>query len=453
MSTPSQPLVFEGPDPKRLLLEVFAAHGPGAKISEPVAVREGGVLGFFAKMHYRVEVTPPAPGGSPATPAPTPAPRSVAAAVAAADATAAPGATSATGAALAGLIAQTEDEVDLNTSRQESFEEILDKVASSLGEEPGAELALLGAPAIAATPSMPTVAPVTRPGRVLRNDELANAVFSELPLAPLAPGDALVAPRRPPMSPATSAPAAPVHHKTMEEELAGLALEPARRGELGGVVMPAGVSTDLALVGFPLRLLGSRAGELSSLSEAFGLAPVARALPKTAGSLIAVVGSGGRALSAAKAIAAEIGMEHAAIPRALARRGRSAAEDHLVVHDATEAADLSPGWRRGRAVVVTVSVPATADAGEWTRAVLGGLAPSMTLLVASAAAKTEDVQAMVQTIGGVDGLVLEDCGETLTPASVLSAGLPIARLDGQPAGASAWVAVAERALERRSRGW
>lgn len=453
MSTPSQPLVFEGPDPKRLLLEVFAAHGPGAKISEPVAVREGGVLGFFAKMHYRVEVTPPSLADAAPPPIPTPSPVRAARPSSASGAAAA---TSATGAALAGLIEQTEDEVDLNTSRQESFEEILDKVASSLGEEPGAELALLGASSIAATPTAPSAAPVARPGRVLRNDELANAVFTELPLAPYTASDPVLAPRHsveptPASSAATSPP--PARHKTMEEELASLALEPVGASGLGGGVVPASVSTDLALVGFPLRLLGARSGELGSLAEAFALAPVARALPKTPGSLIAVVGAGGRALSAAKVIASEIGMEHAAIPRALARRARSTGEDHLIVHDATEAADLSPGWRRGRAVVVTVSVPSTAGAGEWTRAVLGGLAPSMTLLVASAAAKTEDVQAMVATIGGVDGIVLEDCGETLTPASVLSADLPIARIDGEAASASAWVAVAEQALERRSRGW
>lgn len=469
MSTPSQPLVFEGPDPKRLLLEVFAAHGPGAKISEPVAVRSGGVLGFFAKMHYRVEVTPPttapAPAAADAPVVAAPAPPTARAvgprAGVGADAPAAPAATSATGAALAGLIAQTEDEVDLNSSRRESFEEILDKVASSLGEEPGAELALLGSPALLAAPSASATAPAGRPGRLLRNDELANAVFSELPLTPLSASDSVLASRRPgEPAPARSVPTVPVstrhkpptRHQTMEEELAGLVLKPAAPIEPSGDVMPASVSTDLALVGFPLRLLATRSFELGSLTEAFALAPVARALPKSPGSLIAVVGSGGRALSAAKVIAAEIGMEHAAIPRALARRARSGGEDHLVVHDAAEAADLSPGWRRGRAVVVTVSVPSTVAAGEWARSVLGGLAPSMILLVASAAAKTEDIQAMAETIGGVDGLVLEDCSETLTPASVLSADLAIARIDGQPACASVWAAVAERALERRAKG-
>ncbi len=459
MSTPSQPLVFEGPDPKRLLLEVFATHGPGAKISEPVAIRKGGVFGFFAKMHYRVEVVPsmpPQPAGNPAPTSATPRTGPVVP-----GAPAVPAAESATGAALAWLIEQTEDEVDLNSSRQESFEEILDKVASSLGEEPEAELALLGAHLGATAPPVtsPPRPDATRPARVLRDEEPANALLGHRCLAPLAPSDEV---RTPParffeVSPAPSpmnlaVPPCPAHPKTMEEELAGLDLESTCSGALGRLALPAGLSSDLTLVGFPLRLLRARSVELTSLPEAFALAPFARAVPKTPGSLIAVVGSGGRARTAAKAIAVEIDM-HAAIPRALARRGRSALDDHLVAHDAIEAADLSPGWRRGRAVVVTVSVPTIAGAGEWTRSVLGGLAPSMTLLVASATAKTEDVQARVAAIGGVDGLVLEDCGATFTPASVLSAGLPIARIDGEAASASAWVAVAERALERRSQGW
>ena len=63
MSAPSPQLVFEGPDPERLLLEAWSVHGTQVRITEPVTVRRGGVGGFFPKEPYRIEVVPglPAP--------------------------------------------------------------------------------------------------------------------------------------------------------------------------------------------------------------------------------------------------------------------------------------------------------------------------------------------------------------------------------------------------------
>ncbi len=59
---------FEGPDVQLLLDRIRAEVGPGAKINGAEKIRVGGVLGFFAKEHYRVVVEAPgtAPGPFPA---------------------------------------------------------------------------------------------------------------------------------------------------------------------------------------------------------------------------------------------------------------------------------------------------------------------------------------------------------------------------------------------------
>ena len=50
---------FEGPDVQLLLDQIRADVGPGAKINGAEKIRVGGVLGFFAKEHYRVVVEGP----------------------------------------------------------------------------------------------------------------------------------------------------------------------------------------------------------------------------------------------------------------------------------------------------------------------------------------------------------------------------------------------------------
>jgi len=47
---------FEGPDVQLLLDRIRAEVGPGAKIDGAEKIRVGGVLGFFAKEHFRVMV-------------------------------------------------------------------------------------------------------------------------------------------------------------------------------------------------------------------------------------------------------------------------------------------------------------------------------------------------------------------------------------------------------------
>jgi hypothetical protein len=61
---------FEGPDVQVLLDQIRADLGPGAKINGAEKIRVGGVLGFFAKEHFRVVVEEPGSAGGHPAPAP-----------------------------------------------------------------------------------------------------------------------------------------------------------------------------------------------------------------------------------------------------------------------------------------------------------------------------------------------------------------------------------------------
>lgn len=306
---------------------------------------------------------------------------------------------------LEALVAATEDEVDLSSSRRASFDDILDKVAGSLGDEPSSLGATLPAepPRHAPEPPhhapQPAAAPAT-PGRHLRSSALERPVVEARPWS--APG------QRPPA--------------------------------------PDGALTEqLELLGFPAGLIEQAATAPRTLLEAFALATSPRALPRTPGSLVAVVGS----TQVAKRIAELCGVPAVELARARRWRADHEASSPLVVHDAYEAADLAPGWRRDRVAVVALAVSSAGRDGAWARQLLRALAPSMTIAVASATTKPEDVAATCEAIGGADALVLEDVDATLTPAASLSAGIPVGMLDGLPADAATWVAVASRALARR----
>jgi hypothetical protein len=203
----------------------------------------------------------------------------------------------------------------------------------------------------------------------------------------------------------------------------------------------------LELVGVPDELLPHGVGA-TSLEDAFASLPGSRDLPRSRGSLIAIVAPPATAARLAAILADELGIAPEELTRVLPRRTRGA-RDGSFVTTPEEARDLAPGWRRDRIALVTVPCARPADA-SFARAMLYALAPSMVLASASATAKTEDIAATCAALGGVDALCLGDLDATLTPASALGSGTPVARLDGVAADGAAWAAVAERALARRS---
>lgn len=411
----AQPLVFEGPDPEQLLVEAWSKHGTSVRISEPVCVRKGGLYGFFSKLHYRIEVEP-LTAREPAGTSP--------------DAPREPDASTSPAEMLELLVDTTEDLLEIHGPARRSFDEVLDGVASSLGEEPGSFDAVLSSGMV-------------RDELVAdRPPAVAGRTFSPAPGDTAAPGGT-----------AATAPAPAPVQRTAEQTMVrgpaadGALLATGFRAAMGsrGGASSGGVHTAdrLLAIGVPQELL-SRAtdvGDAWDLAEAvFSLLPAARPLPSVPGALLAVVGELGRALELAGELADELGLDDTDLALASPAPPPFAFPADLAVSDTARAAALAPGWRRDRVGVVAVDAASPGSSATWVRQVLRALRPSATWAVVSAISKSEDVEHFASSIGGVDALVLDGIALTVTPAAVLRSGIPVARLDGRPASPAAWSA-------------
>jgi hypothetical protein len=198
---------------------------------------------------------------------------------------------------------------------------------------------------------------------------------------------------------------------------------------------------DPAVVGPVTEGLRHGAGLEALLLHTLGSLPPAPAVPRRAGSLLVVVGAGAPARRLAAALAGEIGIDPTEVPFCSRDGGASAlVTGRLLVRSAEDAAELAPGWRRSRPAVVVVDAAVTGSPRSWATHLIASLRPTAVWGVVDSTAKTEDISAWAEALGGIDALALENLDATVSPASALAVGIPVARIDGQPATAARWVA-------------
>jgi hypothetical protein len=470
---------FEGHDVQLLLDRIRAEFGPGAKISGAEKTRVGGVLGFFAKEHYRVmieapetsdttdgfaapapDLSPPsrsqarsesAPASMSTTAQTGPAPVSdgdvframaeatddvndigqapaAAAPAAAAPAAAAPVAVHASVGAAASAHLGVPDTVS------ESFDTVLSRVATTL-ESPSAPAPVYDAgPVYDPTPGYD---PGPGHGHPATNGHgAANGAAGDHGFASSSEAE--------PESDATAdiaAKAALFQAGTSALPVLEPVAEPAPGvpdPTLGALVR---VGLDEATVGLVTEGLRGGAGLETVLLGAVLPLVGEVTLPRLPGSLLVVVGPGTAARRLGAALAAEMGIDPALVPYASRHRDAYAvATGPLLVRSAEEAAERAPGWRRSEPSVVVVDQAVTGAERTWAGHVIAALRPTAVWAVVDATSKTEDITAWSGDLGGVDALALENLDATVSPASALGRGLPVARLDGQPATAPRWVA-------------
>lgn len=408
--------MYEGPDPERLLIEAWSRHGTSVRISEPTCVRKGGIFGFFAKLHYRIEVQPleaaeqatTSPDGARAGAAAGEAPRPPA-----------PGghgeqharparSPGATAGALERLVESTEDLLELDSSPRRSFDDVLSEVASSLGDDPGH----LRLPPL--EPSGPAPLAVSAPPRTAGSETPSSAPIPP----PTAPRDGLGRDRH------------------------GLADH--RQGPGAARLLE-----QLAVLGCPPEVLAraeAAGGGREALEAAFAALPAPPALPTAPGSLLAVVGELGQALAVAGSLVDQLGLEDLEVALATPLPPAFSVPDHLLATEPARARALAPGWRRDATSVVAVACGRGPATPGWARRMLRALQPTATFAIASAAAKPEDVARRAEALGGVDALVLTDLDQTATPLTACAAGVPVARLGRIPASPEAWADVVDDLL-------
>ncbi len=463
---------FEGPDLEALLTQVQQECGDEATILEANKLRTGGVGGFFARERFEVivalpegatdaaSVTMPAsaptdalqsainasatkPGprritttpkiwsgndipeaATPTTPSETPAARAtshledaVMAAIAAADAGSEEVGTPAAPMSILELAEQRNNEERSLTASPEpavapsvstetpAFAEMLGQLARDALREQDEEFVPLATEAATVTTATPATAEPVVPAPQVA------------PVVPVAPAAATPAP--------VAAPVAPAH--TVEPVPA----RPAAQSP---------VAAALACLGMPDHLLPTThaLSELrTDLVAALRWLPAADPLPTTSGSVIAVVGNADHAMAMAQQVAQELGCDEREI--VVAGELGDDTPSWMQLRDLTEATERRRSWRRRTTpTVVAVAAPLGYDPAAWARPMLDALEPTIAWGVVSADRKAEDVRAWVDRLGGVDALALTDTTLTVSPATMLQLGIPIARLDGDRADPIRW---------------
>jgi len=208
---------------------------------------------------------------------------------------------------------------------------------------------------------------------------------------------------------------------------------------------PAGHIGQLVKMGLPATYVPaapSAAAFEAALRSSLSRLPAAPAIPKTVGSVVAVVGERGAAMELARELSAEAGLDPDTITLATRRRVPARMPENLVITGSEDALEKRRSWRRrDRPSVVVIDAELAADKPAWAYHVLAALEPEATWGVVDATRKTEDVSAWLNNLGGVDALAVNDIDATTTPAAVLQLDVPVGRIDGRPASPALWAAL------------
>lgn len=213
----------------------------------------------------------------------------------------------------------------------------------------------------------------------------------------------------------------------------------------------SGPARALSRVGIPDELLEGRRlnGTAVDLAAVLAGLPVAPPLPTVKGAVVAIAGERSGAIDLAMDLAAELGLDGDQVYLASSTyKGRAIGRDNRLTSPET-AREHRLSWRRRAALtIVVVDAPDDGAGVQAASEMLDAIEPTVTWAVVDATAKPDDLRAWVELIGVVDALVVTRTTATVSPGAVLQVGIPVARLDGEPASPERWAALLGQRL-----GW
>ena len=198
---------------------------------------------------------------------------------------------------------------------------------------------------------------------------------------------------------------------------------------------PAREQGPLARLGLPPELEPDGPDLRSLVDRAPGLAPPVAELPSSRGTVVAVVGPRGAAQQVARTLCLHVGSDPAAVVT-LGTRRRGAADPELI--SVAEVTDNRRAWRRRPAPTIAVVDAPLGRPLAWAAEVLVALEPTAVWGIVDANRKVEDITAWSDGLGGLDALCLTGLDDTVSPASPLRTGVPVALLEGEPATPERW---------------
>jgi hypothetical protein len=211
----------------------------------------------------------------------------------------------------------------------------------------------------------------------------------------------------------------------------------------GAALAALGVPDRYIPVGLPPDVVNGQRRAL--LAESFAALPVPPALPAARGVVVAVTALDGDAVALARALLAELELPEDALVVA-SPEDAPGIPAWLHVDGASAAEERRRSWRRRDRPTVVALPDSDREARPFARVVLDALEPTVVWGTVDARRKPEDVVAWSSEIGGVDVLALRGCDDTVSPAALLSTGIPVGRIDDAPATSARWAELLETLL-------
>ena len=234
----------------------------------------------------------------------------------------------------------------------------------------------------------------------------------------------------PPSLPAAPTPPAPPAAPVVDADLARLGLPEDITRAAAAVPAPPGADPSAWLLDLLQKI------------------PAAEGLPQAPGSVVVVVGGRDAALRLARQMADELGLDHDSLLIASAGYRGRAVPAHRRLTGVESAADARSSWRRRLRPTIVAVDAAPGHSGDWARRVIDALEPTMVWGAVEATRKPDDVFEWAEQLGGFDALGVTELDRTVSPAAVLQCGIPVGRLDGQPASPLQWTAILAPRLRR-----
>jgi hypothetical protein len=219
--------------------------------------------------------------------------------------------------------------------------------------------------------------------------------------------------------------------------------------------VPTGLVLDqlaLARVGLPINVAahlpgGGGSDPIVALYQLMDRLALPEALPTMAGSVIAVVGDRREAMAVLERFAAQLGTDTDDILVAASRRTAGVPEEQRLATP-EQACERRRSWRRRRRpTLVAIDAGICRNGRPWATELLDALEPTMVWGVVEANRKAEHIRDWADRLGGLDALAVIGLKETVSPAAVLGAGIPVGLLDDDEATAARWTAILAERLE------
>jgi hypothetical protein len=180
----------------------------------------------------------------------------------------------------------------------------------------------------------------------------------------------------------------------------------------------------------------------TALVQKLAQLPAPPMLPRASGVVIAVVGIGTAPIALARRIADDMEIENEHITLATPE-----SVSELSHPDEADAFRRSCR-RRAEPTIVACSIGSGRAQLGWARRMLDRLEPTVTWAVVEASCKAEDIAHRLTLLGGADVLALTGVADTVSPAAVLSLGIPVGRIGSTYATPASWADLLMERLER-----